>query len=70
MVKMTAIKVNNYKYGTRTKVINDILKLEIEVRFIPIHRETKEELQTWDDEYLARYRWILMDLRIRCGGND
>ena len=63
------VTMNNYKYGTRTKVIRDIVRLEIEVRFIPIHRETLEELDTWTDEYLARYRWQLLELRTRCGGN-
>ena len=61
--------MNSYQYGTRVKVISDIRKLEVEVKFIPIHREVEEELKTWSDEYLARYRWILMDLRIRCGAN-
>lgn len=69
MVKFTTVILNNYKYGTRAKVIRDILRLEIEVRFIPIHRETVDELDSWTDEYLARYRWMLLELRTRCGGN-
>ena len=59
--------MSNYKYGTRGKIIRDIVRLEREVRFIPIHRETVEELETWTDEYLARYVWELLELRTREG---
>jgi hypothetical protein len=59
---------NNYQYGTRNKIIKDILRLEKEVRFIPLHQETLETLEKESDEYLARYRWQLLELRTRNGG--
>jgi len=64
------VTMNKYQYGTRKKIIKDILRLEIEVRFIPLHREGETKLNTWSDEYLARYRWQLLELRSRIGGND
>ena len=60
--------MNNYKYGTRTKIVKDILKLEAEVRFIPMHRETELSMETWSDEYIARYRWQLLELKSRMNG--
>jgi hypothetical protein len=61
--------MSKYQYGTRNKIIKDIMRLEIEVKFIPIHRETREELDTWSDEYLARYRWMLLLLKTKYGAN-
>ena len=55
--------MNEYKYGTRNKIIKDIMRLEKEVRFIPMHRETVESLEKETDEYLARYMWKLMELK-------
>jgi hypothetical protein len=59
--------MNKYKNSTRNKIISDIIRLEKEVRFIPIHRETLEELETWTDDRLARYIWQLVELRTRSG---
>jgi len=61
------IKMNEYKHSTRNKIIKDIMRLEKEVRFIPIHRETLEELDSWTDDRLARYIWQLVELRTRTG---
>jgi hypothetical protein len=60
--------MSKYQYGTKNKIIKDIMKLEKEVRFIPMHRENQETLESWSDEYLARYRWMLLELRTRNGG--
>ena len=60
--------MNNYKYGTRGKIVKDILRLEREVRFIPLHRETEATMEGWSDEYIARYRWQLLELKTRIGG--
>lgn len=57
--------MNEYKNSTRNKIIKDIIRLEKEVKFIPIHRETFEELETWTDDRLARYIWQLVELRTR-----
>jgi hypothetical protein len=61
--------MSKYQYGTKNKIIKDIIKLEKDVRFIPIHRETQDTLESWNDEYLSRYRWILLELKTRNGGN-
>ncbi len=39
------------------------MRLEKEVRFIPMHRETVESLEKETDEYLARYMWQLLELK-------
>jgi hypothetical protein len=57
--------MKDIKYSTRPKIIKDIMKMEIAVRFIPIHREKLEELETWSDERLARYLWQLQELKSR-----
>lgn len=62
-------EMNNYQYGTREKIIDKIMELELEVRFIPMHRETREKLETYSDEYLARYSWELQELKTRGGGS-
>lgn len=59
--------MNEYKNSTRTKIIKDIMRLELEVRFIPIHRETKNELESWTDDRLSRYIWQLVELRTHTG---
>jgi hypothetical protein len=60
--------MNNYNFGTREKIIKEVLKLEQEVRIIPLHRETKKSMENWSDEYLARYRWELLELKTRGSG--
>ena len=55
--------MNEYKHGTRNKIIKDIMRLEKEVRFIPMHRETVESLEKESDERLARYLWQLLELK-------
>lgn len=55
----------NKNSNTRNKIIKDIMNLEKEVRFIPMHRETLEELESWHDDRLARYLWQLMELKNR-----
>jgi len=57
--------MNESKPIVRPKVIKDIVKMEKAVRFIPMHRETIEELETWTDERLTRYLWQLYELKSR-----
>lgn len=59
--------MNENQYRIRNKIIKEIMKLEKEVKFIPMHREKQETLETWSDEYLARYRAQLAELRTRTG---
>ena len=60
--------MNMYNYGTREKIMKDVLKLEMEVRIIPLHRETIKSMEDWSDDYLARYRWQLLELKSRRSG--
>lgn len=60
--------MNMYNYGTREKIMKDVLKLEKQVRIIPLHRETIQSMEDWSDDYLARYRWQLLELKSRSSG--
>jgi len=62
------VTMNMYNYGTREKIMKDVLKLEMEVRIIPLHRETIKSMEDWSDDYLARYRWQLLELKSRRSG--
>jgi hypothetical protein len=63
------ITMNNYKFGTRTKIMTRVINLEKELRVIPLHRETRESMEEWSDEYLARYHWQLQELKARTSGD-
>jgi len=62
------VTMNMYNYGTREKIMKDVLKLEAQVRIIPLHRETIQSMEDWSDDYLARYRWQLLELKSRSSG--
>ena len=55
----------NKNNSTRNKIIKDIMNLEKDVRFIPMHRETQDELESWHDDKLARWLWMLVELKNR-----
>jgi len=61
---------NKYIQGSRAKMLKDISQLEEELRIIPMHRESlNNKTDSWTEEELARYRWLLDDWKSREGGN-
>lgn len=53
----------NANNNTRNKIIKDIMNLEKDVRFIPMHRESQDELESWEDGKLARWHRMLVELK-------
>lgn len=62
---------NKYVVGSRQKMLKDIMKLEEELRIIPPHRESVDgKTDSWSDQEMARYRWLLQDWKSREGSGE
>ena len=62
------VTINSKSYGTREKLENDVIQYEEDCRIIPMHKETKESMKLWSDEYLVQYRNMIYELKLRGSG--